>query len=296
MKTFAAIILSFFAGGVTWYLAEPLFFDDVVDESFPYDTYEAQSSSSKVVDVDEERMMKMVKMVVEEDIDNLPMDDVKELAIATEELMENAMMMTDEEEEAMKTEIRAMAEKKVFYSKWKDSPQYREKILSQSLSDEEMAMLKKIETMTMEEVVAMSAEEMSAVKQKADVIAANMPDVPVDELMEVQPVLEVEGAFSGADSFHKSEGSARVFTLPDGSKLLRLEDFSVTNGPALSVYLVQDKNGDPSSGFVSLGELKGNMGNQNYEIPAGTDVSEYGSVIVHCVPFNVTFAIAPLQN
>ncbi len=83
--------------------------------------------------------------------------------------------------------------------------------------------------------------------------------------------------------------------LPDGERFLRFEDFTVTNGPALSVYLVRSADGDVSSGYLDLGPLKGNKGNQNYQIPGDTDLSAYESVVIWCVPFGVTFATALLQ-
>ena len=45
-------------------------------------------------------------------------------------------------------------------------------------------------------------------------------------------------------------------------------------------------------GFVRLGKLKGNIGNQNYEIPQGVDVTEYGSVVIWCELFGVLFSPA----
>ncbi|MAF59790.1 hypothetical protein CL631_03025 [bacterium] len=43
------------------------------------------------------------------------------------------------------------------------------------------------------------------------------------------------------------------------------------------------------NGFLLLGKLKRNKGSQNYEIPEGTDLSKYASVVVYCYPFNVVF-------
>jgi hypothetical protein len=47
--------------------------------------------------------------------------------------------------------------------------------------------------------------------------------------------------------------------------------------------------------YIDLGSLKGNMGNQNYDIPSGTDLSQYNSVVIYCKPFHVVFATAPLN-
>ena len=120
---------------------------------------------------------------------------------------------------------------------------------------------------------------------------------------ETQPVavrLKI-GELKDADSFHKGSGQAIIYRGPDGSHLLRLENLSVTNGPDLHVLL--SPHPDPQSsgeikqpGYVDLGKLKGNKGNQNYEIPAEVDVSIQGSVIIYCKPFSVIFSVAPLQD
>ena len=133
--------------------------------------------------------------------------------------------------------------------------------------------------------------------------AAESPVVMEDEPM---PAVETEpagpmplltGSFQGADDFHQGSGTATVYELEDGSRVLRFEDFEVTNGPDLHVLLVPD--GDPSdrddlTGYVDLGSLKGNVGNQNYEIPNDIDISAFGSIVIYCEPFHVLFASASL--
>jgi hypothetical protein len=109
------------------------------------------------------------------------------------------------------------------------------------------------------------------------------------------------GSFRDADRFHKDSGTATVYELPDGSLLLRLEDFNVTNGPDLHVLLsVHPDQGTRNEvkdlGYVDLGKLKGNIGNQNYEISAGLNVSDYSSVVIYCLPFHVLFSVAPLAS
>ncbi len=109
------------------------------------------------------------------------------------------------------------------------------------------------------------------------------------------------GAFRDADRFHKGSGRATVYLLPDDTHVLRLEEFNVTNGPELHVLL--SAHPDPTSrselmggDYLDLGKLKGNMGNQNYEVPAGTDVTAHRSVIIYCAPFHVIFSVAPLTS
>ena len=102
------------------------------------------------------------------------------------------------------------------------------------------------------------------------------------------------GTFVGAgDGFHNAEGVAKLIQVGDGTNILRLENLKVTNGPDLYVYLSADKT---ASDFVSLGRLKGNMGNQNYEIPNGTDLTKYNNVLIWCRAFSVLFGSAQLLS
>jgi hypothetical protein len=84
---------------------------------------------------------------------------------------------------------------------------------------------------------------------------------------------------------------AKVIPLQDGSNILRLENLRVTNGPDLYVYLATDKS---ASDFVSLGKLKANNGNQNYNIPSEIDLAKYDTVLIWCRPFSVLFGSAEL--
>ena len=94
---------------------------------------------------------------------------------------------------------------------------------------------------------------------------------------------------------------AAVFQLPDGKKTLRLTDFNTSNGPALHVYLVaaddaRDNDTVTKAGFLDLGELKGNIGDQNYDLPADIDLTKYRAVTIWCKRFSVNFGTAPLMN
>jgi Electron transfer DM13 len=102
------------------------------------------------------------------------------------------------------------------------------------------------------------------------------------------------GSFVGVgDGIHNAEGIAKVIPLQDGSSILRLENLHVTNGPDLYVYLSPDKS---ASDFVNIGKLKANNGNQNYGIPAETDLSKYDTVLIWCRPFSVLFGSADLMG
>lgn len=97
---------------------------------------------------------------------------------------------------------------------------------------------------------------------------------------------------------HDASGIAKLVRLADGSHLIRFEDLVVENGPDLRIYLTAAAaDHDPSTiddDFVDLGALKGNLGNQNYEIPADVDVSRFRAVSVWCRRFATGFAVAPI--
>ena len=100
------------------------------------------------------------------------------------------------------------------------------------------------------------------------------------------------GSFVGVgDGIHNAEGIAKVIPLQERSNILRLENLYVTNGPDLYVYLATDKS---ASDFVSLGKLKANNGNQNYDIPSESDLTKYDTVLIWCRPFSVLFGSAEL--
>ncbi len=71
---------------------------------------------------------------------------------------------------------------------------------------------------------------------------------------------------------------------------------------ALVLHVILTENPAPRSRadvgetYIDLGSLKGNIGNQNYEIPADVDLSTYKGVVIYCMPFHVVFATASLDE
>ncbi|MBC8078156.1 MAG: DM13 domain-containing protein [Chloroflexales bacterium] len=105
----------------------------------------------------------------------------------------------------------------------------------------------------------------------------------------------ISGSFPG----DTASGRATIYRIDGGQQLLRLEDFATTNGPDLFVVLSgsanPDADGVKAGAFLQLAALKGNQGNQNYELPADIDLSQYKSVVVWCRAFNIVFGYATLQ-
>jgi electron transfer DM13 len=98
---------------------------------------------------------------------------------------------------------------------------------------------------------------------------------------------------------HPTSGLATIYRLPDGGRVLRLTQFATSNGPDVRVYLVAagDVQGEAAAkqaGIVDLGALKGNIGDQNYDVPADLDLSKYRAVSIWCRRFSVNFGAAPL--
>jgi len=106
------------------------------------------------------------------------------------------------------------------------------------------------------------------------------------------PTTLLLGNFIGVgDGVHDVQGLTKIIEV-NGKNYLRFEDFAAANGPDLQVYLATD---DKASEFVTLGPLKANNGNQNYEIPQDVDLEKYNKVLIWCKMFSVLFGSADLQ-
>jgi hypothetical protein len=113
------------------------------------------------------------------------------------------------------------------------------------------------------------------------------------------PVKVAQGNFLGVA--HETKGAASIYQLPDGKKVLRFSGFETSNGPDVQVYLVaaadaRDNETVTRAGFIRIADLKGNMGDQNYDLPAGIDLNKYRAVTIWCRRFGVNFATAPLTS
>jgi hypothetical protein len=109
---------------------------------------------------------------------------------------------------------------------------------------------------------------------------------------EIQPKVSVvrRGTFE-PQAGHSAEGTATLVKVGERYFVRFEDDFQVTNGPDLFVYLGRRGENIPD---VRLGALKGNIGSQNYEVPEGIDPSAYDEVWVWCRAFTVFFAKAAL--
>ncbi|MEU4407776.1 DM13 domain-containing protein [Streptosporangium sp. NPDC023963] len=133
---------------------------------------------------------------------------------------------------------------------------------------------------------------------------ATRQDEPGEPAKATEPVREpkvlAKGTFISHE--HETEGGARVLELPDGSRVLRIENLDTSDGPDLRVWLSDQPVKKGNAGWfnlddgkhLELGDLKGNKGNANYAIPAGADLDSLKSVTIWCKRFSVSFGAAAL--
>ena len=260
----AAIVVLVPVAAFAWWLLSPLFISKTVDEEFPFAATAQVPADMTMAEV-ETVMETMAKM------DQEPMNEPmpRQMDSPTGSKMDNAG---------------------------------QEAAVSAEAAEETSMITIEVDKEVAAEVVTGSEDAMEEMVQE---IVRNMETTPTTpttpEAMTLEPVALASGNFRDADSFHRGSGTATVYRLPDGSHLLRLENFEVTNGPDLRVLLAQP--GDPmsrdelqSGGYTHLAKLKGNIGNQNYEIPADINLDEQNSVIIYCMPFHVIFSVAPLER
>jgi Electron transfer DM13 len=116
---------------------------------------------------------------------------------------------------------------------------------------------------------------------------------------------EPEALFTGKleGKIHPTSGRATIYRAADGKRYLRLSDFTTSNGPDVHVLLAraEDKTleqeivkGDLDG--VELGLLKGNQGDQNYDLPATADLNQYQAVVIYCERFHAVFGVARLEK
>lgn len=137
-------------------------------------------------------------------------------------------------------------------------------------------------------------EEMSPLAAAAAPQASDT-GLPAATVTVFTPRVAGAGEFNGADELHSGRGRVAIIETAPGRFVLRVEEFSVQNGPDLFVYLTPTEDGKSVDGAINLGGLKATDGSFNYEIPAGTDIARYRTAIVWCRRFSELFAVAKLQ-
>jgi hypothetical protein len=124
----------------------------------------------------------------------------------------------------------------------------------------------------------------------------------VDEAMPAAAGASAQPIESGQfySILHPTQGTATVYQMGDGTRVLRLTNFHTSNGPDVHVYAVaandaKDAAAVEQAGFIDLGVLKGNIGDQNYTLGNDLDLAKYRAVSIWCKRFSVNFGAAPLR-
>ena len=246
-----------------WSLGSPLFTNVTVDEDFPFAVNATVPEGMEREEV--EQILSGFSKVDAEVIETMPAPAAIDASVAlVSDEMDALVVFTPERRAAL------------------------EEGMSMAMKATETDSMEQASAMT-DEGVAMMQEAIEQSEMAAQPAAAN----------QVQAL--AMGSFKDADAFHRGSGTATIYRTPDGSEVLRLEDLNVTNGPALHVVLSTHPDPERSEqvkqeGYVDLGDLKGNRGNQNYPIPAGVDTSVHKSVVIYCYPFAVVFSVATLEG
>jgi hypothetical protein len=102
---------------------------------------------------------------------------------------------------------------------------------------------------------------------------------------------------------HQTSGRGTIYKTSDGRQYLRLTDFSTSNGPDVHVILARSDDENLTQEIVKgqldsveLGSLKGNQGDQNYDLPASVDLQKYNAAVIYCERFHAVFGVARLEQ
>jgi hypothetical protein len=125
-------------------------------------------------------------------------------------------------------------------------------------------------------------------------------DEPAPFASDAEPQPLFTGLLEG--KAHQTSGRATIYKSPDGKLYLRLTDFMTSNGPDVHVVLARSGDKDLEQEIVKgdlnrigLGALKGNQGDQNYDLPATPDLTKYSAVVIYCERFHAIFGLAKLE-
>jgi hypothetical protein len=113
--------------------------------------------------------------------------------------------------------------------------------------------------------------------------------VPFDTSADPKPVLT--GRFEA--KAEQTSGRATIYKKPGGEEYLRLSDFAAANAPDAHVWLGR---GEGDLNRIDLGPLKSNRGDQNYDLPAATDLSKYDAVVIYSEQSHAVSGLARLES
>lgn len=133
-------------------------------------------------------------------------------------------------------------------------------------------------------------------------VQESIPSIEQSTESTTEPIVLAEGQLVSHE--YETSGTVKILQLGDGSRVLRLENLDTSDGPRVEVWLTDAPVLESPDGwgvfddgnYESLGLMKGNQGNQNYEIPDDLDLSDFSSISLWCVTFSVSFGAAELVS
>jgi hypothetical protein len=147
--------------------------------------------------------------------------------------------------------------------------------------------------LAVDETTQVLADEMNDAMEEEGITGDDVVDEDMPEEVEATPEVTILGQGSFIDRSHPTSGTAKVITDGD-QRFLRFENFATDNGPDLDVYLATGSPDGDLGEYINLAELKGNVGDQNYELTDDIDLDKYTTVFVWCTRFGVAFGAAAL--
>lgn len=149
------------------------------------------------------------------------------------------------------------------------------------------------------ETLEVEESDSAAIESSEAAVEPSVPDTKADAV-KTEPLILAQGSLISHE--YATSGTVKILQLADGTRILRLENLDTSDGPKVEVWLTDAPVLEGRDGWFvfddgnhrSLGALKGNQGNQNYEIPAELDLADFSSVSLWCVTFSVSFGAAEL--
>lgn len=132
-------------------------------------------------------------------------------------------------------------------------------------------------------------------------MSVGTPERGGDEGAESERDVELAGGPFGGVSGHGGAGDATVVELAEGGRVITFSDFEVdpgAGGQDLRIWLSAgnpQSDGEATEDFVEIAPLRGESGDQQYELPESVDLDRYDSVVIWCVPFTTRIAQARLE-
>lgn len=269
-------------GAFAWYKVMPFI---VGDEAKELAQGAIEQLDSPAVNQVEDQMKEQARqMLSEEALEALDKTGDAELNLKKPEIVEDVIAFNKQ----LQTEFLKVVNQRIEQAKQK---------IDTTVADVEVPVLpskEELEVMTDEKKVKITDQVVQFFNAvpKTSVEEEKIDPVPQEDEEPMQLLLQAQ--FKDEFSVNEAEGKGSIFRLPDGDSILRLEDFLVTAGPDLHVYLSVSPIGDIERGFVDLGPLKAETGNHNYPLKTHASPYKFQSVVIFSKSLMFPYAIAPL--